>query len=67
MVIDALSRRPVVCGEPSAMGIKHGDHEEEVADRHLVAVSARLMISLTIVVHIWQAQVFDQLAEQWFT
>lgn len=56
MVIAALSRRPLVSGvRLIAMGIQYADHREDVVDRHLVAVLARLHIDLTIANHIRQA------------
>ena len=50
VVADALSRRPVTCGARlAAMGLRFEDQREDVADRCLVAVMARLTISITII------------------
>ena len=50
VVADALSRRPVTCGARlAAMGLRFEDQREDVADRRLVAVMARLTISITII------------------
>lgn len=48
--IDALNKSPVMCGAKLvAMGIRYEDQQEDVVDRQLVAVMARLTISLSIV------------------
>lgn len=49
VVVDVLSRRPVVCGALLAsMGIQYEDQREDVADRVFVAVLVRITNSLTI-------------------
>ena len=61
VIADALSRRPVTCrARLAAMGMSFEDQREDVADRHLVAVLARLTISPTITERIRQAQANDQ-------
>ena len=66
VVVYALSRRPVTCGARlAAMGLRFEDQREDVADRRLVVVMARLTNSTTITDKVRQAQADDQLAEQW--
>lgn len=48
------------------MDIQYDDQREDVANEYLVAMLARLTISPTIVDYFRQAQVDDELLEQWF-
>lgn len=53
VVVDALNRILVMCGARHApMGIKYEDQFEDVADKQLVVVMARLTSSLSFVDHI---------------
>lgn len=49
-----------------SMGIWYGDQRDNVADRHLEPLLARLTISLTIAEYIRHTQVDDQLPKQCF-
>lgn len=60
MVVDGLNRRPTTCvARFSAMDIIYEYKREDVADRHLVVVLARLTISQTIADHIRQTEAVD--------
>lgn len=61
MVVDALSRRPVICGARlETMRVKYDDQREDVVDKQLIAVMARWTINPLIINYIRQAQADDK-------